>query len=63
MEGSARIEISALNADIKLYLEGQIGKESRLQRHILHDPSLRGDIIHGIAAKARGMFVFPHHLT
>lgn len=51
------IEIRARDADVKIYLEGQIEKESRLKRHIQADSNLRITVLDTIVKETQGMLV------
>lgn len=51
----ARIDITARDEDVRLYLETKIPKHSRLAKHIQADPKLQNDIITSIAQSAQGM--------
>ncbi|WYZ35404.1 hypothetical protein EsH8_X_000051 [Colletotrichum jinshuiense] len=54
---AVRIEITAKDEDVRLYLERRIPKHSRLAKHIRADPKLQDDIITSIAESAQGMFL------
>jgi hypothetical protein len=54
-EDKARIEISARDQDIRLYLERQLKTHARLARHIRADSKLQEDIIKTITKGSRGM--------
>jgi hypothetical protein len=56
--GSKRIvtvEISASDEDVKRYLEGRMGEERRLKKHIKADPTLQEAIICTIVKNSQGM--------
>lgn len=54
-EKAARLDILGQHKDIRLYLESQIRKQSRLERHVRADPALGEDIIKAITEGSRGM--------
>ena len=54
-EGSKKLEISAQNEDIRLFLDTQIQQQYRLSRHARADPSLKMDIVETITGECHGM--------
>lgn len=56
-DGATRLEISAREVDIRLFLEDRLAHESRLGRHVQSDPSLKKQIIDTIIGEAQGMLV------
>ena len=54
-----RLEIKANKADIELFIDAQIQKNSNLRRIVERSPSLRGDIKEGVVRTAREMCA--HH--
>jgi len=52
-----QLEISANEADVRKYLDGQIKRKPRLMSHVRKNPSLASEIIETIAQKAQGMYV------
>jgi hypothetical protein len=54
-EAAARVEIRAIDSDVRRYLESRIGRERRLLRHVKADPDLHETIINTVVEKAKGM--------
>lgn len=55
-EGKPRLEIKASAEDVRAYVKGRITKGSRLERHVLKDPTLARDIENTVAEKAEKMY-------
>ncbi|KAI9770937.1 MAG: hypothetical protein M1840_002641 [Geoglossum simile] len=56
-EKTARVEVRAIDTDVRRYLECRIEREGRLVRHVKADPSLKETIVDTVVAKAKGMFL------
>lgn len=55
-EGQPRLEIKASTEDVREYVRGRITRGSRLERHVLKDPTLARDIENTVAGKAEKMY-------
>ena len=55
-EGKPRLEIKASTNDVKAYVVGRITKGSRLERHVIKDPTLVKDIENVVVGNAQEMY-------
>jgi hypothetical protein len=60
-ESAICLKIQAQEEDIKRYLSERVGNSRMLRDHIKTRPELRGQVLDGIIAKAKGMFVTSSH--
>lgn len=55
-EGNPRFEIKASTNDVRAYVAGRITKGSRLERHVIKDPTLVKDIEKVVVGNAQEMY-------
>lgn len=55
-EGKPRLEIKASTKDVRAYVAGRITKGSRLERHVIKDPTLAKDIENVVVGNAQEMY-------
>lgn len=53
---SKRLQISAQNEDIAMFIDAQIRQKYRLSRHVRADPGLREEIVRTIIQESQGMY-------
>lgn len=56
---ATRMEISARAEDVRMFIETQIPRQSRLSKHVRADPKLKDDIIEAIVDQSQGMYERP----
>ena len=52
-----RMEISARAEDVRIFIETQLPRQTRLSKHVRADPKLSEDIIGAIIEQSQGMYV------
>jgi hypothetical protein len=60
-KGASQLEVEANVEDVRAYVLGRISRSNQLSQHVATNPYLRDEILKGVVASARNMYVLRPH--